>query len=187
LNARKISDTIIATGAAPVLKAAGFTKQDLNFHRRQGSVVQVMNFQRSIDNRGGDNVFFVNVGIAFDDLWKLQGIDLHGSMRKHLEAPLEHECHFRSRLENLVVNCPRWWVVSETNASLFRETSQSHGREIATTAEEATRVAEFLADCVERAVIELNQIDSSKSFLAHHWKDVPGNQGMTQQLISINE
>jgi hypothetical protein len=187
LNARKISDTIIAIGAVPVLKTAGFAKQDLNFYRRQGSVVQVMNFQRSIDNRGGDNVFFVNVGVAFDDLWKLQGIELNESMRKRLEAPLEHECHFRSRLENLVANCPRWWVVSEFNAALFQETSQSNGREIATNAEEATRVAEFLADCVERAVIELNQIDGSKSFLAHHWKDVPGNQGVTQQLISINE
>ena len=187
MNARKISDTIIATGAAPVLKAAGFVKHDFNFHRRKGSVVQVMNFQRSIDNRGGDNVFFVNVGIAFDDLWKLQGIDLNGSMRKHLEAPLEYECHFRSRLENLVVNCPRWWVVSEGNAALFQETSQTNGQEIASSEGEAARVAKFLADCVEQAVIKMNQIDSSKSFLAHPWKDVLGNKGVTQQLISINE
>lgn len=185
MNASKIADTLIDAGATPVLKANGFTQRDLNFHRRRGTTVQVMNFQRSLDNRGGDNVFFINLGVAFDVLWKIQGIDLNGPTQKYLEKPLEHECHLRSRLENLIPNCPRWWVVSDTNAALFRETSRTNGREIVVSPEDVTMVAKFLAGFIDQAIIELNKIDSPKAFLAHHWRDVPGNQGVTQHLTSV--
>src|SRR5574340_491792 len=108
MNVSKMIDELIATGAAPALAASGFSRKKENFHRRKGSVVQVVNFQRSSDNGGESGVFFINVGLAFDELWKAQGHDLNGPMKTALEEPFEHECHFRSRLEALIPHCPRW-------------------------------------------------------------------------------
>ena len=149
--------------------------------------MQIVNFQRSLHNTVGEKVFFINVGMAFDELWQLQGVDLNSPMYKHLEKPLEHECHFRSRLEELIPNCPKWWVISQGDVTLFRETSLTNGREIATSVEDATEVTKFLAECLNQGVLQLDQIDSPAAFLTHHWKDVPGNEGVVQRLLSKGE
>ena len=185
MNASKIIVQLVTAGAAPVLKAAHFKKSNFNFHRRQGSVVQVVNFQRSEHNRAGGGVFFVNVGIAFDELWRLKGLDLNGSMRRYLEKPLEHECHFRSRLESLIADCPRWWVVSDGDVSFYREKSQTKGQEVITAPDDIALAAHLLTDCMNRLIAELDGIDGPKTYLAHRWREVSPNQGITQQLARL--
>jgi len=185
MNASKIIDQLVTTGAAPVLKAEHFTKSNFDFHRRQGSVVQVVNFQRSEHTSTGEGAFFVNIGIAFDELWRLQGLDLNGSMRRYLEKPLEHECHFRSRLESLIADCPRWWVVSDGDVSFYREKSQTKGQEVITAPDDIALAAHLLTDCMNRLIAELDGIDGPKTYLAHRWREVSPNQGITQQLARL--
>lgn len=187
MTASDVINSVINAGAAPVLKAGGFRKSNWNFHRRKGSIVQVVNFQRGYENRGDDGIFYVNIGIAFDELWQLQGLELTGYARKVMERPLEHQCHFRSRLENLVLDCPRWWVVAgnQSSAQFFREVSSVSEREIITSDAETDRVATYLANSIERAVTELDKIDSPKSFLSHPWKNTPGNGAVSKYLSSL--
>jgi hypothetical protein len=185
MKARNFIDNIITTGAIPVLTAAGFINSNPNFRRRNGSVLQIINFQRSLHNRGGTTIFYINIGMAFDEIWINQGLDLNGPLQKTLQKLLEQECHFRSRLERLITDCPRWWVAANReDASFFQEMSQTSGREIASTVEDTTRVAAFLSECMNRVIIELDRLDSPKEYLAHRWKDVPGNQTISQQLSS---
>jgi hypothetical protein len=185
MNASKIIDQLVTAGAAPVLEEAHFTKSKFDFHRRQGSVVQVVNFQRSEHNSVGESTFFVNVGIAFDELWRAQGLDLNGSNHRYLEKPLEHQCHFRSRLESLIADCPRWWVVSNRDVSFNRGKSLTRGQEVITAPDDIALAEHLLTDCMNRLIVELDRIDSPKTYLAHRWREVSPNQGVTQQLARL--
>ncbi len=185
MNAGRTIDELIARGATPVLKTAGFARTHGNFHRRKGPVVQVVNFQRSADNRGGSGAFFINVGLAFDGLWKAQGHDLDGPMKRAIDRPLEHECHFRSRLEELIPHCPRWWVISDEDVSFYRQSSQTGGDEIVNSSDNLARAVALLSDCIVRLVRELDQIDGPNALLSHAWRDVPANQGVIQTLARL--
>ncbi len=185
MNASRTIDELIARGATSVLTASGFSKKGGHFHRRMGPVVQVVNFQRSNGNSGGSGVFFINVGLAFDELWKAQGHDLNGPMKKALDRPLEYECHFRSRLEGLISRCPRWWVISDDDVSFYRQISQTGGDEIVTSPDGTGRAVALLSDCMARLVGELDRIDGPDALLRHPWKDIAQNQGVILALARL--
>ncbi|WP_161604923.1 DUF4304 domain-containing protein [Myxococcus xanthus] len=98
--------TTLASDAMKLLaKAGGFKKKELTWRRRHGETIQVLNVQRSHGNTAREARFYVNVGIAFDALFHLEQEAIP-------DAPREHECHFRERLEHLAPEAPSVWVVA---------------------------------------------------------------------------
>ncbi|NMO15678.1 DUF4304 domain-containing protein [Pyxidicoccus fallax] len=116
--------TAIATAAMkPLAKAGGFTKKDLTWRRRHGETLQVLNVQRSHGNTASEARCYVNVALSFDALYRLED-------RPIPEAPKEHECHFRERMEHLVPGAPSEWDVDmdTDEAVLTARLSEALGR-----------------------------------------------------------
>jgi hypothetical protein len=138
---------VIATAVTPVLKAAGFRKTGLSYHRRRGSTTQVVNIQGSQWSSGDEKRFYVNVGVSFDTLCELAGIPI-------LEKPKEYECDtrgFRHRLEAVIAEAPASWTIHANHD------------------ESAAVVA--LRACLQQLVDQLEGIDGPASFRTHAWFD----------------
>jgi len=89
----------------PHAAGGGFKKEKLNYRRRLGETQQVVNFQLSQGNTAGEARCYVNLAIAFDAIFSLEG-------RQAPAAIKEYEGHFRARLEKLVDGAPPWWTVT---------------------------------------------------------------------------
>ncbi len=87
------------------LHSAGFAHKGRNYHRRVGSVVQVINVQFSRLNYGSERAFYVNVAFAFDEYRNFFAIPID-------ETPFEYTCESRHRLEYMVPNTPHEWEVN---------------------------------------------------------------------------
>ncbi len=179
MKPKEITNAIMLRGAAVLTGAAGFSQAQWNFHRRLGSVTQVVNFQRTEMSVGGD-MFYVNVGIAFD------------ALSKHLDIPIAQkpstsDCHFQSRLESLVTDSPQWWgAAGDGPMSLFlKQMSHAGGREIASSDKDVDRVVSYFETCIRQALIELDQIDKPEAFLNHRWKEVPGTDMLVPMLAYV--
>jgi hypothetical protein len=138
---------VIAQAVTPPLKAAGFRKTGMNYHRRRGDTVQVVNVQVSHGSTGTEKRFYVNVGIAFDALSGLAGLPV-------LERPKEYECDergTRSRLELLVPGAPDRWVIRDR--------------------EDVGMTVELLRGFFDRLVAELDRIDGLVAYRSHPWFD----------------
>src|SRR5689334_4751958 len=85
---------VVREGVTSVLKPAGFRKSGTNFHRRRGTCVQVINVQRSQASTLQEKQFYVNVGLAFDEICRLMGNPI-------LEKPKEYECDARGTRDRL--------------------------------------------------------------------------------------
>src|SRR5579883_542661 len=57
---------VLARAVTPPLKAAGFRKSGMNYHRRRGEAVQVVNVQVSHGSSRAEKQFSINAGVAFD-------------------------------------------------------------------------------------------------------------------------
>jgi hypothetical protein len=128
-----------------VLKPAGFRKTGLNYHRRLGQTVQVVNVQVSHGSSASDKRFYVNAGICFDDICKLAGVP-------PLDAPKDHECDargVRSRLEDFVPGAPPHWDV--------------------TAGEDVVTLVNCLRSHMEALISCLDGIDCIASFYDHPW------------------
>lgn len=104
MNAIQTLTTLFTEMMKPLAKAGGFKKKDLTWHRRHGSTLQVLNVQRSHGNIASEASCYVNVAIAFEALYQLEGEPVP-------EAPKEYQCHFRERMEHLVPKAPPSWKV----------------------------------------------------------------------------
>lgn len=133
---------VIDEAFVAVLKPRGFKKTAHNFHRRLGEVVQVVNVQLSQGSSYSEKLFYVNVGLAFDEICSLIGQSTN-------ETPKEHECATRGRLEEFLRNAHERWEVGGPN-KLDSMISKLRG------------VIEELAE-------ELNQVTSPSDYLAHDW------------------
>ena len=177
--------TIINNRITTIVSRENFQKDQLDFRRRHGSTIQVINIRPAVESMGNASTFYVNIGIAFDELWQYFGMAIP-------ENPMEHECHFRTRLEQLFSNCPQWWVVSgdSSTTQFFKQVSRLGGREIASNDSEVDQVSKLLSSLIQKAVFELNQIDGPRKFLDHFWKGKPqcGNAMLDPLLAySIDE
>jgi len=156
-SARDLITGVVSRGVVPLTKPAGFKRGGLNFHRRRGETVQVVNVQLSQGNVGSEGRFYVNVGIAFDALRTLE-------QRPIEERPTEPECHFRSRLERLVPGAPAHWTVSgQTDLEAL-----------------AAELQRRFVPVVE----DLDRIDSPAAFLAHPWN--AGDSGLRARLQYVS-
>jgi hypothetical protein len=138
---------VIAQAVTPPLKAAKFRKTGMNYHRRLGETVQVVNVQVSHGSDWSRKTFYVNVGIAFDAFYGLLG-------RPVAERPKEYECDrwgVRYRLEELVSGAPDQWDVR-------------HDADTGPT-------VESLRGIMDRLVAELDRIDGLAAYRSHPWFD----------------
>lgn len=157
-------DSVIKSAVTDVLKPRGFSKSALNFHRRCGENVQVINIQSSSGSSWGEKVFYVNVGLAFDSICKLSKVEI-------LEKPKEHECDCRGtrgRLEKFLDDLPpRWLLRCEDNWS---------------------SVAEQLKLGIEKLASDLERLDGPAAYRSHHWFDrFQPNQVNAQVLYLLDD
>jgi hypothetical protein len=162
-QAQMLFDDMVKHAVTPVLKPIGFRKSGLNFHRRHKEVVQVVNFQSSHGSTWGEKLFYVNVGIAFDDLCRLRNIEI-------LEKPKEHECSSRGRrdrMEVLFPSAPERWKIS-----LKRQPDV---------------VEQQMKECMQELSEELQKIDSISAYRQHPWFDRFRPRGMNAQIMYLLE
>jgi hypothetical protein len=127
-------------------KPAGFRKTGLNFHRRRGETIQVINVQGSQSSSWEEKQFYINVGIAFDAICELAGIAI-------LDKVKEYECDergIRHRLGRLVADVPDRWSTNCDPMDLIQKLSAS--------------IAEVVSD--------LDRIHSIAAFRDHRWFDL---------------
>lgn len=157
----KVCDEIIKNSATAVLKPLGFRKSALNFYRRHQEVVQVVNFQMSAGSAWNNKLFYINVGLAFDDLCGLTKAEV-------LEKPKEHECvarGMRARLETLFEDTPSRWSITED--------CDSEG------------ISKQLRDVMELLSVELQRIHSVRTYRDHPWFDRARPTGVRAQVLYL--
>ena len=111
-------DAVVAS-AVPLMKEKAFRKRRHTFNRsRENGVVAVLNFQMGSFEPPGTYVipgfkddlygqFTVNLGIAFEEMWK---IDLSSADRPFPQFLNEYDCHLRYRLGQLATQTEDvWW------------------------------------------------------------------------------
>ncbi len=138
---------VVAQAVTAPLKTAGFRKTGMNYHRRHGQTVQVINVQVSHGSSWMEKKFFVNVGIAFDAVCQLSQVAI-------LERPKEYECDdrgTRDRLGQLIPDIPDSLVVRA-------------GKEV-------NGILTVLNRAVERLRVELDHIDGLEAYRSHRWFD----------------
>jgi hypothetical protein len=110
MNAADILSVFVRTSVAPLLKAAGFKKTALTWHRRKDRAVHVINIQKSSGNSAEQMSFYVNVGVALDELCRHMDISVS-------EKPKEYECDalgVRHRIDRFVPGAPPCWDIGKT-------------------------------------------------------------------------
>ena len=156
-------DQIIKSSVTEVLKPAGFRKKALNWHRRFGETVQVLNVQMSAGCSWDTKIFYINVGIAFDAVCRHMGKEI-------LETPKESECDhrgFRQRNSALVPETPAQWRLLD--------------------ADDDKTVAKFqedLRNVIEVILAELNRIQTVHEFSDHDWMEK--NQTTKAQILYLS-
>ncbi|WP_145052724.1 DUF4304 domain-containing protein [Lignipirellula cremea] len=141
---RQAQNSRLPRQTADVRLKCSFTKSGTNFYRRNGSVVQVINFQASRGSTSQSRDFYINVGLAFDAICNRLGLPI-------LEKPKECECQsrgFRSRLERLDRQAPECWVLGSDVGPDFDD--------------QLSAVTERLANAIA-------SIDSVSAFREHKW------------------
>jgi hypothetical protein len=132
----------------PLAKAARFRKTRLNFHRRLGSVVHVINIQLSQGNTWDEARFYVNIGVSFDELCTLCKQPVN-------EAPKEYECHWRQRMEQVIDGALPYWTVTATT--------------------DLEQMAERLGPAFSNVIENLSEVDSLEQFRRHPWFQIPAD------------
>jgi len=159
MKPREIIESIVNASVTKVAREAGFKKSRLNFFRRKGTSVQVINIQLSRWNRGLEAYFYVNIALAFDELRAYEGIPI-------VETPKEYECDFRKRLEHLVPGTPYAWQV--------------------TPQVDSESIAQALLQSISGVLSFLNEIDSLSTFLKialkEKWFALPGEYDLLARL-----
>lgn len=159
--AQAMLDNVLSRAISPVLRPIGFRKSAANYHRRHGSTIQVVNVQSGQYSQWHWKEFFINVGIAFDEICQLTNTIV-------LEKPKHYQCQDRgtsSRLETLIESAPSSWTVSE-DVSL-------------------DLVATKLAKCIQELAKELQCIDSVAAYRDHHWFDLCRPKPVNAQCLFL--
>jgi hypothetical protein len=154
---------VIRLGVTSILKPLGFKKTRLNYVRRRGHVVQVVNLQMGHGSDSEDRQFYVNVAIAFNAICQLTGVEV-------LKEPKEHECAMRGtrdRLAKLVQDAPGQWHVGVNG--------------------DANRTIAKLRHCMQQLVSELEFIDGPQTYRDHHWFERNRPAAESAQILYVLE
>lgn len=155
-------DSLVRDAITAILKPRDFKKTRLNFRRRLGQVVQVVNVQQSQGNFGNYKAFYVNVGLAFDSVCIHLGVEVS-------EEPVDYECDqrgIRQRLELLIPTAPARWTVPVADGELATTTSR-------------------LKDIVVELATELDQIDGLPAFRSHDWFNKAVSRPLNAQVLYL--
>jgi hypothetical protein len=95
---------LLANAVKPMLKMAEFKKTAFYWHRKQGNVIQVVNFQGSQWSK----TVYVNLGVFFLDI-------------EEQEKPKEYDCHIRQRLPGISPDLKRCNELFNLENSLSNE------------------------------------------------------------------
>jgi hypothetical protein len=144
----EIFDSLVREAVTAVLKPAGFRKTALNFHRRRGGCVQVVNIQMSGRWVAHEKAFYVNVGLAFDDICRLTNIPI-------LERLKEYQCDERGTRDRL------WRLVANGGEDQWRVTARG----------DAAAIGDHLRLAITELVGELELIDGVAAYRSHRWFD----------------
>lgn len=145
--AKEIIRTIVERDLAPSLKRAGFKRSAFTFTRRAGSTGHFLQIQLSRWNQGSAGMFYVNVGVMFDQM-------RNGTIPAPKHAKYD-DCQFMVRLERLAPEAPSQWTVDAST-----RVSEVSGR----------LAAHVLGDVVET----LNGVSSLADFESTGWaKAIP--------------
>jgi hypothetical protein len=109
-SARECINEAVGLGLAPMFKARKFKKSGLTFTRRIGKVSNYFNVQLSSWNQGAKGQFYLNAGVAFDEIFAFRGEPVP-------VVPKYDDCHFMVRLERLNQALPQFYVVDEETVS----------------------------------------------------------------------
>jgi hypothetical protein len=143
--AEDLLNDAIRQAVTPLLKAAKFRKTGMNYHRRHGQTIQVVNIQVSHGSTDREKSFYVNVGVAFDAICDLVGLPI-------LERPKEYECDSRGTRDRLGV------LVQEPTGEWAVRVGQA-----------TDNLIERLKRCFEELLTELDQLDSPAAYRSHRW------------------
>jgi len=102
-------DDLLKTSVAPILKVAGCKKSGSNFFYRGDHISIVINFQSSSGNTWDEKIFYINIGLAFDEICVHRETDI-------LERPKEYECSSRGvsvRIGEIFPDAPGRYTIPE--------------------------------------------------------------------------
>lgn len=108
MNLKQEFDTLILEELTPVMKELGFTKQNLNYHRNTGEVIQTFNIQKSEFNDKNSLKFTGNIGLT--EPISYSKINNFKTTPKQIK---EYESQFRIRLGNLTDNVDYWYEIRD--------------------------------------------------------------------------
>lgn len=142
-TARECINEAVKLGLAPMFKAHKFKKNGLTFTRRVGAVLNCFNVQLSQWNQGAEGHFYLNAGVAFDEIFAFRGEAVP-------VVPKYDDCQFMVRLECLNAELPQFYSVDEnTNPD---------------------ELGAKLAMIVEKTYVQpLNSVTSAKEFEGTGW------------------
>ncbi|WP_221797818.1 DUF4304 domain-containing protein [Oceanobacter mangrovi] len=160
-------DDLLKTSVAPVLKQYGYKKSGENFFKRNDDSSIVINFQSSVGSSFFEKRFFINVGVAFDEICKYQDIYI-------TEKPKEYECSSRgarNRVNTLFSTEPEIYGFSDEQSL----------------AETCKKIDSLISPLAEW----LDPISDLPSFITHPWYDVmqgdPGIKVLMHYLLGDKE
>lgn len=97
-------DRVVGIELLRSLRSLGFKKQGRTFRRERQAAVQVINVQSSAWNFADRASFTVNLGLYFPAVAQALGEEPD-------RVPLEHSCHLRARIGDLLGGADIWWEV----------------------------------------------------------------------------
>lgn len=154
---------IIDSGIELLLKDAGFKKTRFRFHRRHGSVIQVIKIRGSHHGMGrGD--FCVDVSLAFDDLQEVDRKNLRERFKgreTEMPSPDTPIIDFPTSLNRLIPDTPHYWLVSSENID---------------------HIANELASRIKLLISDLDRVNSIPIFLSMNWLGVGSDYILAARL-----
>ena len=106
MHSKELFNDVIKNTVSPFLKKAGFKKNGLNYHRRQGNLCYIINFQNDTYNTHWRTRFYVNCGIhsyEVDDI-------LQRPQKKDLKSD---DCYFNKRIESITESFQQFYDLTE--------------------------------------------------------------------------
>jgi hypothetical protein len=158
MTAKEVLEKALSLSLIPLAKERRFKKSGRSFHRRLGTAVQLIHIQLSAGNAWDQTMFYVNVGLSFDELCLLAG-------EPPSEKPSESECEPAYRMRELVPSFPqRYTVTPESDPAV---------------------VADEIRPAFIAVMDELEKITSPGDFRKHSWFSKPAAPTVNPRVLYV--
>lgn len=140
-------DNVVKTAVHANLKSGGFGKTGLNWHRRLGNAIHVVNIQMSAVCSWEVKRFYINVGVALDEICRHMN-------KPVLEKPKESECvsrGLRQRSSVLLSGSSEFWQLKERG--------------------ELDSLGDELREVISALLVEIDKIRTVSHLVTHPWNE----------------